>query len=325
MTDKTPNKILTNSTRLQPLTQVPWVAVTVFVVIACGLAWLVALPLWLSGEGLSSPLFPVIAVAMMFTPLLAALVVVFFVQKPRPGSIPEYLGLWPLRPAKRTIWLVVVGLFGSILLVVATVFLAAALGLVTLDLVNFSGFAAAVAAATGSTIAAPAAVLVVIQLLTIPFGAVINSFVTIGEEVGWRGWLLPSLLPLGKWPALLISGAIWGFWHSPLILLGYNFAQPNWFGVALMIVATMFLGTLFGWLRLRTASVWPSVVAHGAFNAAGGFIFLVIAAGAPVDLVSAGPLGWVSWIVMSVVIVALILTGQFRKQPTLQRKTQPST
>ena len=320
MTENTPSSNLTSSTRLQPLTQVPWTAVIVFVVIACGLAWLVALPLWLSGDGLSNPLFPVIAVAMMFTPMIAALVVVFFVQKPRPGSIPEYLGLWPLRPAKRTLWMIVFGLFGSVLLVVATVFLAAALGLVKLDLVNFSGFAAAITAATGSTSVVPVGALVVIQLLTIPFGALINSFVTIGEEVGWRGWLLPSLLPLGTWPALLISGAIWGFWHSPLILLGYNFNQPNLFGVALMIVGTMFLGVLIGWLRLRTASVWPSVVAHGAFNAAGGLILLVVAAGSPVDLVSVGPLGWVSWIVMAVVIVVLVLTSQFRKQPTLMRK-----
>lgn len=307
---------------MTPLTRVPWRAVVVFVVIACGLAWLVALPLWLSGEGLRSPFFGLTAGVMMFTPMIAALIVVFFVHKPRPASIPEYLGLWPLRPFKRTFWMIVFGLFGSILLVVATVFLAAALGLVSLDLVHFSGFAEVLASTTGSALPISVGIIVVIQLLTIPLGAVINSVLTLGEELGWRGWLLPSLLPLGTWPALLISGAIWGFWHSPLILLGYNFAQPNFFGVGLMIVGTMFYGVLIGWLRLRTGSVWPSVVAHGAFNAAGSFLLLVIAAGSSADPIAVGPLGWVAWIVMSVVIVVLILTGQFRQQPALQRKSK---
>lgn len=310
---------------MKPLTRVPWRAVIVFVVLSCGLAWLVALPLWLSGEGLRSPLFGLISGAMMFTPMIAALVVVFFVQKPRPSSIPEYLGLWPLRPLKRTLWMVVFGLFGSALLIIVAVFLAAALGLVSIDLVHFSGFAELLASTTGTALPTSMATLVAIQLLTIPFGALINSIVTFGEEVGWRGWLLPSLLPLGTWPALLISGAIWGFWHSPFILLGYNFDQPNWFGVGLMIVGTTLLGVLIGWLRLRTGSVWPSIVAHGAFNATGGFLLLVIAAGSAADPVAVGPLGWVAWIVMSVVIVVLVLTGQFSKQPPLQRKTHTSS
>jgi len=322
MTAASPSRTLPSDTPTDGLfpERVPWVAVVVFVGLAFGLSWFVALPLWLSGDGLANPFFVLIAPVMMYTPLVATLIVVFVVQKPRPQRIAEYLGLWPLRPAKRVVWLTVFGLFGAALLVIVTTLLAGAVGLVDLDLVEFSGFAALLAATTPTDIPIPIGVLVATQLLTIPIGALINSFASVGEEVGWRGWLLPSLMPLGTWPALLLSGAIWGLWHSPLILLGYNFGHASLLGVALMTMGCVMFGILLGWLRLRSGSVWPAVVAHGAFNAAAGFLSLVIAAGAVADPAVVGPLGMVAWVVMAVVIVVLLATGQFRRQPRLARR-----
>ncbi|MET0955091.1 MAG: CPBP family intramembrane glutamic endopeptidase [Cryobacterium sp.] len=300
--------------------RVPWTAVVVFVVLACGLAWLVSLPLWFD-RGLANPLAALLLPVIMFTPGVAALFVVFVVQRPRPQPIAEYLGLWPLRPLGRIIWMTVFGIIGSALLVIVGVFLAAALGLVQLDLVTFSGFAQVLQAASPIESPVPVGVIVLLQVLTIPIGALFNGIFALGEELGWRGWLLPSLRPLGTWPALLISGAVWGFWHSPLILLGYNFGQANLLGVAMMIGGCVFYGVLIGWLRLRTASIWPAVFAHGAFNAAAGFLLLVVAANSTADPVATGPLGWVGWIVMAVVIGVLVLTGQFRIQPALQRRS----
>jgi membrane protease YdiL (CAAX protease family) len=299
---------------------VPWTAVLVFVLLSCGLAWLVTLPLWLDGAGLANPLSIVLLPLMMGTPAVAALIVVFLVQRPSPRPTAEYLGLWPLRPFGRTIWLTVIGIFGSALLVILGVFLAGALGLVQLDLVNFSGFAQVLESASPGEQPLPVGLIVLLQLLTIPFAAIINGLFAFGEELGWRGWLLPSLRPLGTWPSLLITGAVWGVWHSPLILLGYNFAQPNLYGVALMVGGCMFYGVLIGWLRLRSGSVWPSVFAHGAFNAAAGFLLLVVAENTAADPAATGPLGWVGWIVMAAVIAILAVTGQFRIQPGLQRR-----
>ncbi|GAB3803377.1 CPBP family intramembrane metalloprotease [Humibacter antri] len=302
--------------------RVPWASVAAFVVIAFGLAWLIALPLWLSGRGLATPGATLFIGGMMYAPAAAALVVAFFIQRPRPRPLPEYLGLWPLRPAKRVIGMTLIGLFGSILLVIVGVFVSAAFGLVHLDLVHFSGFQRLLeVSAHGQSIPLPVGLLVLIQLVALPFGALFNAFATIGEELGWRGWLLPSLRPLGTWPALVITGAVWGLWHSPVILLGYNFAQPNIIGVLMMIGGCVFTGILFGWLRLRSGSIWPSVFAHAGFNAAGGFLALVAAAGTTASPLIVGPLGFVPWAVMAVIIVVLALTGQFRKQPHLSRKT----
>ena len=305
-------------------TRVPWLSVLVFIVIAFGLAWLIDLPLWLSGKGLATPGAIFLIVLMMYTPGAAALIVAFFVQRPRPRPLPEYLGLWPLRPAARVVWLTVAGLLGSIAVVIVSVFLSAALGLVPLDLVHFSGFEQTLqAAAHGVAIPLPVGLLVLISVIQIPLVSPFNAVATIGEELGWRGWLLPSLRPLGTWPALVITGVVWGLWHSPIILLGYNFDQPNAFGLVMMVGGCLVLGILVGWLRLRSGSIWPSVFAHAGFNGAAGFLSLVIAAGAKPDLVLVGALGLVPWIVMAVIILVLVVTGQFRRQPRLVRRARP--
>lgn len=294
--------------------RVAWPAVIAFVVIACALAWLVALPLWL-GDGLAEPLTGVLLPVMMFTPAIATLVVTFAMGVPARGQRARFLGLWPLRPAKRVIWLIVAGWLAPPLLVGLGILLATALGFVQLDL-TFAAFAAQLQSSLPpGTPLPPVGVVVFAQLAMLPVGALFNSFFAFGEEIGWRGWLLPALRPLGTWPALVLSGVIWGVWHSPIILLGYNFGRTDITGVLFMIGGCVAWGILLGWLRLRSASVWPAVIAHGSLNAAGGMI-LLFAAAQP-DLALAGPLGVAAWIVLAVVIVVLVVTGQFRKQPEL--------
>ena len=303
---------MTSSTALTR--RVPWAAVIVFVLVACALAWAVVLPLWF-GRGLSEPLSAVLLPVMMFTPAIAVLVVTFVMGVPARGQRARFLGLWPLRPAGRVVWLMVAGWLVPPVIVIASILVAAALGFVQLDFA-FPAYAAEIEKALpAGTPLPPIGLLVVAQFAMIPVGAVFNSVFAFGEELGWRGWLLPALRPLGTWPALLLSGAIWGLWHSPVILLGYNFGRTDISGVLLMMAGCMAWGVLLGWLRLRSASVWPAVLAHGALNAAAGLI-VVVAAVQP-DLALAGPLGVAAWIVIALVTLVLVLTGQFRTQPEL--------
>ena len=293
---------------------VRWGAVVAFTLLSCALAWVVSLPLWF-GEGLAEPISAVLLPVMMATPAIAALIVMFVMRVPGRGERLRFLGLWPLRPAKRVVWLIVLGWLAPPVLVIASIALAAALGFVQLDL-TFAAFAAEIEKVLpeGSP-TPPIGAVVAAQIAGIPLAALINSLFAFGEELGWRGWLLPALRPLGTWPALLLSGAIWGFWHTPIILLGYNFGRTDVTGVLFMIGGCVAWGVLLGWLRLRSASVWPAVIAHGSLNAAGGLI--VIVAVAKPDLALAGPLGVSGWIVIAVVTVVLIATGQFRHQPEL--------
>lgn len=293
---------------------VPWPSVIVFVVTACALAWLTVLPLWL-GQGLAEPIAAVLLPLMMFTPAITVVVVVFAMRTPDSGARGRFLGLWPLRPARRVVWLMVLGWLAPPLLVGLSILLGAALGFIQLDL-TFSRLTAELARAVpAGTALPPIGLLVLLQLAMIPVGGLVNSVLAFGEELGWRGWLLPALRPLGTWPALLISGAIWGIWHTPLILLGYNFGRTDITGVLFMIAGCVAWGVLLGWLRLRSASLWPAVLAHGSLNAAAGLV-LIVSASMP-DLALAGPLGVSGLIVVALVASVLVVSGQFRHQPEL--------
>ena len=56
-------------------------------------------------------------------------------------------------------------------------------------------------------------------------GFTINGLFAFGEEYGWRGWLADELRPLGAFWANVITGVLWGLWHAPLILLGFNYGD----------------------------------------------------------------------------------------------------
>ena len=79
---------------------------------------------------------------------------------------------------------------------------------------------------------------------------------SLGEELGWRGYLLPRLLSLGRTRALLVTGLVWAAWHLPLIFLTplYHADGNRWLTVPLF-VATIVAGSFFfGYLRLWTGS-----------------------------------------------------------------------
>ena len=81
-----------------------------------------------------------------------------------------------------------------------------------------------------------------------------GSILTLGEELGWRGYLQEKLLrKYGLIWGFIILGAIWGYWHLPIILMGYNFpSQPVLGALILMPVGTIFLGIFLGWIYLRS-------------------------------------------------------------------------
>ena len=61
----------------------------------------------------------------------------------------------------------------------------------------------------------------------------------IGEEIGWRGYLLPHLMKLGQLRASITTGFLHGVWHLPLLLLTPFYHQDGnrWIVVALFLVA----------------------------------------------------------------------------------------
>ncbi len=146
-----------------------------------------------------------------------------------------------------------------------------------------------------------------------------NAIATLGEEIGWRGWLLPRLMPLGEVPALLISGVVWVLWHAPAILLGYNEgAIPGWLALVCMSVSCITFGSVLSWIRLRSGSVWAAALGHGAFNASAGFIYAYGVAGQTLDMTQATVLGWTGWIFPVFLSIALFYFFPRKHGPATQ-------
>ena len=300
------------------LPTIPLAAIVAYIVLACGLAWLVALPLWL-GRGLAEPIAVVLLPAMMFTPLLAVLIVMLAMRPVAKGWRLWFLGGWPLRPTRRIVWLSVIAVVGTIVVVFAAMFVAIALGWLTPDFAELSGLAQILEASAppGTELPSPW-VVAIAQLASIPIAAfTVNAVLALGEEIGWRGFLVPALRRYGTWPALIVSGIVWGLWHAPVILLGYNFARPSAIGLLLMVAGCLIWGVLLGLLRLRSGAVWPAVFAHGAMNASMGLPMLFFAAGSHPDPALMLGFGASGWIAGGLTIAVLLATGQFRRQHTL--------
>lgn len=167
-------------------------------------------------------------------------------------------------------------------------------GIAKLDL-EFTAIRTAMAsAAAGGTL--PAEWIVVIQIaIAIVAAPFINVIFALGEELGWRGFLLPQLMPLGQWKAILLSGVIWGLWHAPVILQGHNYPGYPVAGVFMMIVFCILLAIIFSWLYLNTYSPWAAALAHGSVNATAGLPVLFFQPGFNLALggTLAAPTAWI--------------------------------
>lgn len=97
-----------------------------------------------------------------------------------------------------------------------------------------------------------------------------------GEEIGWTGYLLPRLRPLGVRRAMLLRGLAQGVWHLPIVLLtgSYHSGGNRVVVVGLLLLTFTAAGFLYGYLRFTTDSVWPATIAHSAHN-----VFWLVASG----------------------------------------------
>lgn len=100
------------------------------------------------------------------------------------------------------------------------------------------------------------------------FGIIFNLFAASGEELGWRGFLVPELSRwMGFTAVALVSGAIWTAWHFPLIFFGtYHGTGPLWYSLLVFVPSVMGAGLVLAWLRLASGSVWVAVFFHGFWN-----------------------------------------------------------
>ncbi len=115
----------------------------------------------------------------------------------------------------------------------------------------------------------------------------------IGEEIGFRGYLLPRLRELGSSKTVVISGFLHGTWHLPLIFLtSFYLTEGNrLLTIPLFLMLLTASGMMSGVLRLTTDSLWPSIIFHATFNAFLGVFATLTVARSPMTIYIIGESG----------------------------------
>ncbi|WP_455277199.1 CPBP family intramembrane glutamic endopeptidase [[Eubacterium] cellulosolvens] len=226
--------------------------VIAFCIIAFAITYLLEFWLWLSG-GLTAPFATVVLMSAMYIPLISAVIVVKFIEN---ESLRKY-GI-----SKGELKYYIYSLIYPLAVITLGLAFVAILGTTEIDFTlnkykgmfpNLSNFEIPI-------------YFIIMNLALAPF---INFIPSLGEEYGWRGFLQPKLIEkYSLFKGLLLTGTIWGLWHTPVILMGYNYpSYPNLIGVTAFTIWTILVGFFLGWLRIKSKSIFPAALGHGAINA----------------------------------------------------------
>ena len=234
-----------------------------FLVISFGLAWISWEIVLATGVSLLSPQIQLYLLPGAFAPAIAAFVVRKWIT--REGFADADLGLQAARWRYYLLaWLL------PLAVVAAIVLEAMALGITRPD---FSISRAVTAGYAATELGDRGLLIVPLVMIT----AVVLTPVLWGEEFGWRGYLQKRLFVGRPVAAAIATGLIWGVWHFPLTLRGYNYPDHPIAGSVTFAVFAVLVAYIFGWIRERSGSIWASSLAHSATNTIGALALLWLA------------------------------------------------
>ena len=145
-------------------------------------------------------------------------------------------------------------------------------------------------------------------VLALGAGYTINAFFSLGEELGWRGYLLKTLKNKKLLPVSLIIGTVWGLWHFPFILIGHNYPQHPVAGVGMMIIFCVLVSPVMIYIVVKSKSVITAAIFHGMNNAICGVTAFYIVGGN--DLIN-GLFGLAGFITLSLVNIVFYLYDKY--------------
>lgn len=135
---------------------------------------------------------------------------------------------------------------------------------------------------------------------------VFSLFTAAGEEIGWRGLLVPEMAKfMGFTKLALLSSAIWAAWHLPSIVFStYHGEGPLWYSLAVFVPSVMGAGIILAWLRLRSGSVITAVLFHGFWNYFIQQFYPLLTVQTPESAMITGEFGWAAAVVY--ILLALV-------------------
>ncbi len=133
-------------------------------------------------------------------------------------------------------------------------------------------------------------------------GPTINAVFGFGEELGWRGLLQKEFGYMGFWKSSAWVGVIWGVWHAPIILQGYNYPEHPTLGVAMMTIFTLLLAPIFAYIRTKAKSVIAAAILHGSMNATFGLSLIIVKGGGDLIVGVTGLAGFIALVLTNIVL-----------------------
>jgi len=104
--------------------------------------------------------------------------------------------------------------------------------------------------------------------LLLTYGFLRALLFAFGEEVGWRGLLVPELMKFKSFTTTaILSGTIWAFWHYPILFFSdYNSGMPLLYAGICFTAIVIGCSFTLTWLRLKSASLWTAAILHASHN-----------------------------------------------------------
>lgn len=151
-------------------------------------------------------------------------------------------------------------------------------------------------------------------LFAVTLAPIINMFPALGEETGWRGYMMLRLKErFGLLTGRLLGGVLWGVWHWPLMLLvgyeyGTHYLGAPVLGLVVWCVFCFAVNTLLDILYEKTECIWVPALAHGALNAIATLpTVLTYPADAYYNVLGPMPIGLISMLPVLALAVGLTL------------------
>lgn len=154
------------------------------------------------------------------------------------------------------------------------------------------------------------AALLIFLVLAGTVGMIGSCITALGEEIGWRGFLVPELAKNMSFAKLsLVSGLIWAVWHYPVILLAdYRGSTPVWYSMACFTILVIGISFAYAWLRLESGSLWTGMWLHASHN-------LFVQSYFDRLTVDTGPTGWIiGEFGIGLVIVSLLIAVYYLRK-----------
>ena len=147
-----------------------------------------------------------------------------------------------------------------------------------------------------------------------------SIFAAAGEEIGWRGFLLPQMTKMWNFKkAVIASGLIWAVWHMPIMIFGlYNSGTPIWYQLPMFTVDILAFTIIISMLRMKSKSVWPAILIHAFHNNFDQVIFGPMTIGAT-KVYWVGETGIIT--VMTIMLAAVLTVEYFKKQSLRETQT----